>query len=160
MTARDEHIEIERKFIVDALPTIGVGSGMRIRQGYLAEDGDAEIRVRFADAAAVLTVKVGRGRRRTEVELPLTTADGEELWTHTEGRRVTKRRHRVDLDDLTAEVDVYDGALAGLVVVEVEFDSEAAADVFSPPAWFGRELTGDPAWSNASLARHGRPDPA
>ena len=73
-----------------------------------------------------------------------------------------RTRHRVALDGeppgLVAEVDVYGGTLAGLCVAEVEFASEADAASFDPPGWFGRELTGDPAWSNAALARHGRPD--
>jgi CYTH domain-containing protein len=57
-----------------------------------------------------------------------------------------------------AEVDLYAGALAGLCVVEVEFSSETDAAAFIPPAWFGRELTGQRGWNNAALARHGRPD--
>ena len=154
--------EIERKFIADVLPPQGVGSGMAIRQGYIAEEGDAEVRVRITDAAATLTVKAGHGRSRTEVEVDVTRDDAEQLWVHTAGRRIEKIRHEVD-DQGTSEgageitVDVYGGELAGLIVVEIEFDSEAAADAFAPPAWFGREVTGDPRWSNAALARHGRP---
>ena len=150
--------EIERKFIADLLPTSGVGSGIAIRQGYIAEDGDAEVRVRITDDAAKLTVKVGRGRSRTEVEVDVSADDAEQLWAHTEGRRIEKIRHAVDVDGTKADVDVYGGSLDGLIVVEVEFDSETAADSFTPPSWFGRELTGDARWSNASLARHGRPD--
>jgi len=149
--------EIERKFIAEALPTNGVGSGMAIRQGYVAEEGDAEVRVRITDSVATLTVKAGRGRSRTEVEVEIGTDEAEQLWTHTEGRRIEKVRHRVDVGAVTAEVDVYGGALEGLIVIEVEFESEEAADSFTPPPWFGRELTGDKRWSNASLARLGRP---
>jgi adenylate cyclase len=156
--------EIERKFIVDALPTNevlptnGLDLGTTIRQGYIAEEGNAEVRVRMTGDDAVLTVKVGQGRSRTEVELALDADDAEELWAHTEGRRIEKVRHRIEMDGATAELDVYGGSLSGLIVVEVEFESEAAADAFAVPGWFGRELTGDPAWSNASLARRGRPD--
>ena len=57
-----------------------------------------------------------------------------------------------------AEVDRYGGELAGLWTVEVEFESEEAAADFSPPPWFGPELTDVDGWSNAALARHGRPD--
>ena len=53
--------------------------------------------------------------------------------------------------------DRYEGALEGLVTVEVEFPTEEEAARFEPPGWFGRELTGEPGWSNAALARHGRP---
>jgi adenylate cyclase len=58
----------------------------------------------------------------------------------------------------TAEVDVYTGRLAGLIVVEVEFSTRQEAEEFEPPAWFGDELTGDPRWSNAALAAHGKPE--
>ena len=83
------------------------------------------------------------------------------MWPHTPGRRIDKTRYRVALDDPladVAEVDLYAGELAGLCVVEVEFGSETEAAAFVPPDWFGRELTGEPGWSNAALARHGRPD--
>jgi adenylate cyclase len=150
--------EIERKFIAEELPTRGVGSGIAIRQGYIAEEGDAEVRVRLTTRATSLTVKVGRGRTRTEVEVDVAAEDAEALWAHTDGRRIEKVRHAVDVGGAAAEVDVYGGALDGLIVVEVEFESENAADSFRPPPWFGRELTGDARWSNAALARHGRPE--
>lgn len=155
-------VEIERAFVADALvdPDL-LGPGRRLRQGYVAGEGDVEVRVRIADSSADLTVKAGTGLSRTEVVLPLDAADAETLWPTTEGRRVDKTRHRVPLAGdagLVAEVDVFTGALAGLVRIEVEFASEPAAHAFTPPAWFGREVTGEVAWSNAHLARHGRPD--
>jgi CYTH domain-containing protein len=155
-------VEIERKFLLHRLPGPEVlGPGTELRQGYLAEEGDVEVRVRIAAGEAALTVKAGRGRSRTEVEVPVALAEAEDLWPHTVGRRIAKVRHRVDVGDLVAEVDVYRGDLDGLVVVEVELPDEATSDGFVPPAWFGPEVTGDPAWSNAALARSGRPpDPA
>ena len=132
---------------------------MHLRQGYLAEEGDVEVRIRITPHAATVTVKAGTGVARTEVDVVIGADQAEDLWPHTVGRRIDKTRHRVPLDEsagLVAEVDVYAGALAGLWVVEVEFGSEAAAAAFDPPAWFGRELTGERGWSNAALARHGR----
>jgi adenylate cyclase len=155
-------VEIERAFVADALPDPDLlGPGRRLRQGYVAGEGDAEVRVRLADDHADLTVKGGHGLRRTEVVLPLDAADAEALWPLTDGRRIDKVRHRVPLgadDGLVAEVDVFAGALEGLVRIEVEFTSDAAANAFTPPTWFGQEVTGEVAWSNARLARHGRPD--
>ena len=80
-----------------------------------------------------------------EVERQLDADEAEALWPHTAGRRLEKRRHRVPLGDVVAEVDVYGGALDGLLVVEVEFPSEAAAAAFVAPPWFGEEVTGRPA---------------
>ncbi|HET7489891.1 MAG TPA: CYTH domain-containing protein [Acidimicrobiales bacterium] len=150
--------ETERKFVVAQLPAGGVlGAGTRLRQGYLAASDGVEVRVRVGGGEAWLTVKVGTGLSRHEVEVPITLVDAEALWPATEGRRVEKVRHRVPVGGHVAEVDVYEGDLAGLRTVEVEFSSEDAARAFTPPAWFGDEVTGTPGWDNASLARHGRP---
>lgn len=151
--------EIERSFLVPVLPSVDeLGPGARLRQGYLAFDGQVEVRVRLSDGAATLTVKAGRGLHRTEVEAELSAPDGEELWHLTEGRRVEKVRHRATLPTgEVAEVDVYEGALTGLATVEVEFSSEDDANAFRPPPWFGRDVTTEPGWSNADLAVHGLP---
>jgi adenylate cyclase len=151
--------EIERKFLVAEAPGLtALGPGVRLRQGYLALDAGVEVRLRLSDAGATLTVKAGAGLHRTEVELPVAPSAADELWSLTEARRIEKVRHRVPLDvALVAEVDRYEGALEGLWTVEVELPSEDAAAAFTPPAWFGEELTGRPGWSNASLALDGRP---
>lgn len=157
--------EIERKWVAadgvppEVLDTPG-STTQRMRQGYVAIDGDVTVRVRVIDEqSAVLTVKAGSSLARTEVEPAITVADADALWVHTEGRRIDKVRHAVPLDGgLVAEVDVYAGELEGLFTVEVEFATVEEAEAFTAPAWFGRDVTGDPAWSNASLSRHGRPD--
>jgi len=156
-------IEIERKFMVAEVPTPDrLGPGVQIRQGYIAEDDPVNVRVRITDMKSTLTVKAGSGLARTEVDVEISAEQAEALWLHTLGRRLDKTRHRVTVEDgeahHVAEVDVYAGSLAGLCVVEVEFGSEAAAAAFTPPAWFGEELTETPGWTNASLARNGRPD--
>jgi CYTH domain-containing protein len=145
--------EIERKFRVDPAAAVGLGTGEAIRQGYLAGEGDVEVRMRINAERCVLTVKAGGGLRRTEVERSLTDEETDALWPHTAGRRLEKVRHRVDAGGHTAEVDVYGGALQGIVVAEVEFASTADAEAFTPPAWFGEELTGRREWSNAAMAR-------
>jgi adenylate cyclase len=156
-------VEIERKWVAPAVPTERlVGRGAALRQGYLARDGDVTLRLRIVDdgpgASAVLTVKAGAGLARTEVDAGVDVADAEQLWPLTAGRRIVKHRYTVPLDaGAVAEVDVYAGDLDGLCTVEVEFSSTAAAAAFTAPDWFGREVTGDDRWSNASLAEHGRP---
>lgn len=153
-------MEIERKFVLEAPPQwLREHPSEAIAQGYLALDGDVEVRVRRRGERTFLTVKAGGGRRRVEQELALEPARFEELWPLTAGRRVLKRRYLVPVgaDDLTLEIDVYEDALAGLVVAEVEFADEAAADAFAIPDWLGREVTDDPRWKNRALALHGRP---
>lgn len=157
-------IEIERKFLPDRTPVERFGdAGERMRQGYVALDGDVSVRIRLTDRAATLTIKGGSGMARTEVEMPVPPAEAEALWILTDGRRIEKTRYRVQLDEppagsLVAEVDVYEGDLDGLCTIEVEFDAEADATAFEPPQWFGRDVTAERGWSNAALSRYGRPD--
>jgi adenylate cyclase len=115
------------------------------------------VRVRSDGTHHVLTVKGGAGLERDEIEVAIDAAAFADLWRLAGGRHLEKTRHRVDLDGLTAELDLYAGALAGLAVVEVEFASRQEAEAFDPPDWFGAELTGAAGWSNAALARNGAP---
>jgi adenylate cyclase len=117
-----------------------------------------EVRVRRGETGDVLTVKRGTGRTREETELALTSEQADELWPLTEGRRIRKRRHRVDDDGITIEVDVYGDELDGLCVAEIEFPSEEASNGFDAPPWLGRELTGEPQYGNERLAEDGRPE--
>jgi CYTH domain-containing protein len=149
--------EVERKFRVARIPD-EVGDGAALRQGYLAIDGDVEVRVRDEDGRATLTVKGGSGLERAEVEAPIDAAQLAELWPLAGDRTIEKVRHRLPLGGAVAELDLYAGRLDGLAVVEVEFPDRAAAEAFTPPDWFGEELTGRKGWSNAALARHGVPE--
>ena len=152
-------MEIERKFLVDALRVpADLTTGVPIRQGYLAQEGDVEARVRITPEVATLTVKAGKGLSRTEVEAVIAPTDAEALWVHTDGRRIDKRRTRVTLGANVADVDLYAGDLTGLCTAEVEFADEDSAAAFVPPGWFGTDVTNQSAWSNASLARYGRPE--
>src|SRR3954447_12767193 len=125
--------EIERKFLVPAAPDeLRRAEGTALRQGYLACEGNVEVRVRRTDDNAVLTVKGGHGLRRTEVEVALPTDAADELWSLCGERWLAKTRYRVPVGegDDVAEVDVYEGPLAPLCVAEVEFASAAAAAAF------------------------------
>lgn len=153
-------MEIERKWLVAGDPPLaGAASSSAIRQGYVAVAPDGgEVRVRARDDARVLTVKQGTGLVRGEVETEISAALFDALWPLTEGRRVEKVRHLVALGaGLVAEVDVFAGALAGLVLVEVEFPDRGAAVAFAPPPWFGADVTEDKAYKNQALALTGRP---
>ena len=88
----------------------------RLEQGYLAITDAAEIRIRRADGRdAWLTVKSAPGLSRVEEELALDAGAFERLWPLTKGRRLVKVRHtREDAPGVVFELDVYEGALAGL----------------------------------------------
>jgi CYTH domain-containing protein len=153
-------MEIERKW-VPAQPPPGLESheSKRVEQGYVALDAaGAEVRVRRSGGTHTLTVKSAPGLIRVEEELPLDAAQFASLWALTDGRRVVKTRYLVPLgDDLTAEVDVYEGPLSGLLTAEVEFPSREAAEAFAAPDWLGRDVTGDERYANRALAVEGAP---
>src|SRR5262245_43279665 len=145
--------EIERKFLAGELPAdVHAQRATRIRQAYLSIE-PAEVRVRGSDDRAYeLTVKSVGGLERTEVTLPVTAEQFEELWVLAPAG-IEKDRSSYAVEGWTAEVDVYAGKLAGLVVIEVEFPTAADAASFDPPAWFGVEVTEDLRYRNSALAR-------
>jgi adenylate cyclase len=152
-------IELERKFLISEPPAwLERCPSEPIEQAYLAVSGDWELRVRRIGERTVMTVKHGSGERRTEVEVDI-GADQFETLRSLSDRAVAKRRHYVEDGGATIEVDVYEGDLEGLVVGEVEFDSQQAADEFEPPSWLGDEVTGDERYANKRLATDGLPAP-
>ncbi|HEX6117715.1 MAG TPA: CYTH domain-containing protein [Solirubrobacterales bacterium] len=153
-------MEIERKFLIESAPGwLPEWPSERIEQGYLTESVDSvQVRVRRKDGEAILGVKRGTGLSREETEVALAAGAAGELWELTEGRRVRKARYRVDHEGMTIEVDVFTDELEGLVVAEVEFDTEEASAEFTGPEWLGREVTGERAYENECLAEEGLPE--
>ena len=124
-------IEIERKFLLGELPSaLAFARRRAILQGYLAIDGDTEVRVRRTPDGSTLTIKHGSGEVRVEEELELGERQADALWELTEGRRLQKVRRVMRVEGHDVEVDEYAGALDGLVVAEVEFiDEDVVAGV-------------------------------
>jgi CYTH domain-containing protein len=155
---REIRVEIERKFLVRRLPSQAVRlPGDEIAQGYLAVDESSEVRIRRIGGRCFQAVKQGSGLERREVEVPLTEEQFDSLWPATAGRRLEKVRHRVAHAGRTIELDVYGGALEGLVIAEVEFVSVEDSRAFTAPDWFGGEVTADDRYRNSSLALRGAP---
>lgn len=153
-------VEIERKFLVTNVPAgLERYPSERIEQGYLAVDpAGAVVRLRRMGQARILTLKAGHGMERAEEELELDEARFARLWPLTEPRRVEKVRYRIPAGELTIELDVYEGALEGLVTAEVESDSRAAVEGFVPEPWMRLDVTADRRYGNAALAEHGIPE--
>ncbi len=151
-----EHVERERKWLVADLPD-DLGAGTPIRQGYLAGQDSVTLRIRQKGAAYIGTVKAGAAPARVEVEWELSADQFEALWPFTAGRRVAKVRHEVPVEGGTAEVDVFEGDLAGLLLVEVEFDDDDSMAAFEAPSWFGPDVTDHGGYGNATLAVDGIP---
>jgi adenylate cyclase len=158
--------EIERKFVVEALPP-GINleemEGARIIQGYLANgSGRNTVRIRQkGDDDYTWTTKRKDGdspMERTELECDITEEQFKTMWSATEGRRIRKTRYEIPYgDDAVIELDVFEGDNAGHMIAEVEFQSLFEAEFFTPPDWFGAEVTADNRYGNAHISRDGFP---
>lgn len=148
--------EIERKFLVDELPRLDEDQMdcLQIKQGYLAIEADgAEVRLRRVEDDEYITVKTSGDLVRGEFETSLLRTQFNLLWVATEGRRIEKERWRIPLEgDLVAELDIFQGTLQGLALVEVEFETIPQSESFVPPSWFGTEVTAYGFFKNRNLA--------
>lgn len=146
-------VEIERKFIADAVLLPEPEKSVRLEQGYL-DHGRIMARVRIAGDRAFLTLKgTGAGSTRAEFEYPVPLEDARELLrSFASPGRVTKTRRYYRHGGRLWEVDVFAGANAGLVLAEIELESES--DEVDVPPWVTCEVSGDQRYFNAYLAEH------
>ena len=145
--------EIELKFTVD-VTLLALENGTRITQGYLPTTGKAAVRIRITDQSAFLTIKgENKGATRTEFEYPIPRVDARQLIEELCDRPlIEKIRYLVGVNGNTWEVDVFEGDNQGLIIAEIELDSEDQR-VEIPP-WAVKEVTGDPRYYNSNLIRH------
>lgn len=145
-------MEIERKYLIRRLPeNLSQYQCKKIAQGYICTN--PVVRIRKSDDEYYLTYK-GKGlMAREEYNLPLTQECYEHMLPKIDGRLIEKSRYLIPLDGkLTAELDIFEGDLAPLIIVEVEFDSLDAANSFIPPEWFGEDVTESRKYHNSNLA--------
>lgn len=146
-------MEIERKYLVDTLPDHLEQFPCRaIEQGYL--NTNPVVRIRKDGDDYVLTYKSKGLMVREEYNLPLNAESFQHLLSKIDGRLITKTRYCIPYEDgLTIELDVFSGDLAPLVLAEVEFSSEEAANSFVPPSWFGEDVTFSTRYHNSNLSK-------
>jgi adenylate cyclase len=152
--------EIERKWKLSALPMHILGQSLtpnHIRQGYLVVSNQGEVRFRHDKDGYTLTFKGEGSISREEENYTLKGPMGFELFlTRMVGGAIEKNRYSLAQGDITFEIDDYQGALTGLVIVEVEFSSIEQANDFILPEWLrgGTEVTNDKRFKNKYLATH------
>ncbi|MGZ8995364.1 MAG: CYTH domain-containing protein [Rhodospirillales bacterium] len=144
--------EIERKFLVTSEAWRAGAKPTAIRQGYLCADATHVVRVRTYGERAFLTIKSGGvGMTRLEFEYEIPVADATVVLDVLCHRPlIEKTRFAVEVDGIGWVVDVFAGDNAGLVMAEVELESETQA--LGPPSWVGAEVTSDPRYFNAALS--------
>ena len=143
--------EIERKFLVRGDGWRGAREAVECRQGYLCRGPEVAVRVRVMAGVGTITIKAAAtGLTRDEFEYGIPLADAEYMLDSLcAGRIVEKVRHYVEYEGLTWEVDEFLGENEGLVVAEVELESESQS-VALPP-WVGLEVSSDPRYLNSEL---------
>lgn len=148
--------EIERKFLVKSEAfKIEASTSTSISQGFLNADKARTVRVRLTDDKAFLTIKgetsrSGMSRLEWETEIPV--EDAKTLLTLCEPGVIEKRRYYIQQGEHTFEVDEFYGENQGLIIAEVELQTEQ--DVIQRPDWLGSEVTGEVKYYNAMLSKH------
>lgn len=146
--------EIERKFLVKEGYKKNAHTYTHVTQGYLSSVPERIVRVRINGEKGYLTIKgvsnlSGMSRYEWEKEIPVTEA--RELLSLCEPGVIDKTRYLVQVGKFTFEVDEFHGENEGLVVAEVELNSEE--ELFEKPGWLGVEVTGDKRYYNSKLAK-------
>jgi adenylate cyclase len=147
-------IEIERKFLVkDGTWKAVASEGAVCRQGYLVSAEEKTVRVRVMGSQAFLTLK-GKtsGITRPEFEYEIPMQDAEAILELCGNAVIEKTRYFIEYDGRTWELDVFAGANAGLVMAEIELETEGQS--FLLPPWAGQEVSSEPRYYNAALAEH------
>ena len=147
-------MEIERKFLVDRLPEhLEQYDTQQLEQAYLCTD--PVVRVRRQGDEYILTYK-GKGHMvREEYNLPLNEQAYEHLLEKADGNVIRKRRTRIPWQSYMIELDIFEAPFEGLMLAEVEFETELEAVAFIPPEWIRRDVTFEKEYHNSTLSRKG-----
>lgn len=147
-------IEIERKFLLvsDAYKKVAFKK-TRITQGFLSTDPLRTVRVRIKGTQGFLTIKGesnSTGTSRFEWEKEIDLKEAKELLNICVKGVIDKIRYEVKSNLHTYEIDEFFGENKGLVVAEIELNSEHES--FEKPEWLGDEVTGQNKYYNSQLS--------
>ena len=145
-------MEIERKYLLKKLPdNLDTYRHRHLEQGYLCTA--PVVRIRKDDDRYELTYKSGGMMVRQEYNLLLTKDSYEHLKKKIDGPLISKKRYMIPYEKYMIELDVFENDLAPLVLAEVEFETEEEANTFTPPEWFGKDVTFSKAYHNSVLSQ-------
>ncbi len=145
--------EIERKFLVKNDGWRGRAEGVLFRQGYIARTQDRTVRVRVAGETGMLTIKYrGEGLARSEFEYRIPLEEAQALLDGLDtGEVIEKMRFTFEENGSVWEVDEFMGANEGLIVAEIELESESQD--FVRPDWLGAEVSKLSRYLNVELSK-------
>ena len=144
--------EIERKFLVDkeSWNSLKKPQPKYIKQAFILKDDKKVTRIRITSSKALLTIKgKSNGISRLEFEYEIPMQDAEEMISNLGGNIIEKDRFEIKNQNHTWEVDVFYGENEGLIVAEIELDSEDES--FDKPIWIAKEVSDDVRYFNSNL---------
>ncbi|WP_284651169.1 CYTH domain-containing protein [Flavobacterium terrisoli] len=148
-------VEIERKFLVLSNDFINEAfTQKRIVQAYLNSNPDRTVRVRIKGDKGFITIKGksnANGTTRLEWEREISVMEAETLLSICESGTIDKIRYEIKVGNHVYEVDIFSGENEGLVMAEIELQSET--ETFEKPNWLGEEVTNDERYYNAYLSK-------
>ena len=149
-------IEIERKFLVvsEAFKSDALRQN-QIAQGYLSTHTERTVRVRIKGEKGYLTIKGESnetGLSRFEWEKEISVEEAKQLLLLCEKGVIEKIRYEIQVGEHLFEVDEFLGENEGLVIAEVELQSES--EIFEKPSWLGIEVTQDHRYYNSYLSQN------
>lgn len=149
-------IEIERKFLVvtNAFKSDALRQN-QIAQGYLSTHTERTVRVRIKGEKGYLTIKGESnetGLSRFEWENEISVEEAKQLLLLCEKGVIEKIRYEIQVGEHLFEVDEFLGENKGLVIAEVELQSES--EIFEKPSWLGIEVTQDHRYYNSYLSQN------
>jgi adenylate cyclase len=143
--------EIERKYLIDVEKWGRKGTPVEIIQAYLVKLPDKVVRVRIAGERAFITIKGNlQGITRDEFEYSIPVSDAKELLKFCGEFRVEKTRYVQEINGKKWEIDVFHGKNSGLIVAEIELNSES--ETIELPEWIICEVSSDERYFNFNLA--------
>jgi adenylate cyclase len=148
-------IEIERKFLIekDLWYAVKKPQGVFIQQAYLLNEPGKVIRIRVTESSGYLTIKGPTvNATRSEYEFLIPKMEAIEILDQFTKFRIEKTRYEIEFDGKTWEVDEFWGDNEGLIIAEIELNSEE--EQFSTPSWIGPEVTSDHRYYNSYLSEH------
>jgi adenylate cyclase len=148
-------IEIERKFLVhdDKWSALAKPAGTHYNQGYIINNERGAARVRVAGERAYITFKgASSSISRAEFEYPVPVNEAQELLKLFAVSSVEKIRYLITYAGKLWEVDVFLGDNMGLIVAEIELQSED--ELFELPEWVSTEVTHEDKYFNSNLSIH------
>lgn len=146
--------EIERKFLVDTeiWREFSKSDPLYCSQSYLLNEKEKNVRVRVMGDKGYLTIKSkNTSISRLEFEYQIPFDEALELIKISGEIPIEKNRFLINFESNIWEVDVFLGLNEGLIVAEIELDSEDQQ--FLKPPWIKEEVSDDPKYYNAQLQK-------